>query len=62
MSGTCKRFYPKEKLYLQTLNQGISYLKSKPTKYFAFHETETYTTDEAFYDTVIAKFFNKEKC
>lgn len=54
-------FTPKEKLYLQTLKEGINYLKSKPTKYFAFHQTETYTTDEAFYDTVIAKFFNKEK-
>ena len=54
-------FTPKEKLYLLTLNQAIQYLKSKPTKYFAFHQTETYSKEEAFYDTVISKFFNKEK-
>jgi len=54
-------FNPKEKLYLQTLQQTATYLKSKPTKYFDFHQTVTYSNDEAFYDTVIAKFFNKEK-
>jgi hypothetical protein len=54
-------FTPKEKLYLQTLQQVATYLKSKPTTYFDFHPTETYTKDEAFYDTVISKFFNKEK-
>jgi hypothetical protein len=54
-------FTPKEKLYLQTLQQAVAYLKSKPTKYFDFHQTETYSNDEAFYDTVISKFFNKEK-
>ncbi len=54
-------FTPKEKLYLQTLQQAAAYLKSKPTKYFGFHQTETYSKDEAFYDTVISKFFNKEK-
>ena len=54
-------FTPKEKLYLQTLQQAAAYLKSKPTKYFAFHQTETYTSDEAFYDTVISMFFNREK-
>lgn len=54
-------FTLKDKLYLQTLQQAATFLKSRPTKYFAFHQTETYTTDEAFYDTVITKFFNKEK-
>jgi hypothetical protein len=54
-------FTPKEKLYLQILIQAADYLKSKPTKYFDFHPTETYSKDEAFYDTVISKFFNKEK-
>ena len=54
-------FTAKEKQYLQTLQKAATYLKSKPTKYFAFHQTETYSTEEAFYDTVIAKFFNKEK-
>ncbi len=29
-------FTVKEKLYLQTLQQAIDYLKSKPTKYFDF--------------------------
>lgn len=54
-------FTPKEKLYLQILIKAADYLKSKPTKYFDFHPTETYSNDEAFYDTVISKFFNKEK-
>ncbi len=54
-------FTPKEKLYLQTLQQAANYLKSKPTKYFDFHQTETYSNAEEFYDTVITKFFNKEK-
>lgn len=54
-------FTPKEKLYLKTLIQTADYLKSKPTKYFNFHQTETYSKDEAFYDTVISKFFNREK-
>lgn len=54
-------FTPKEKLYFQTLQQAVAYLKNKPTKYFAFHQTETYSNDEAFYDTVITMFFNKEK-
>jgi hypothetical protein len=54
-------FNPKEKLYLQTLQQTVAYLKSKPTKYFDFHSTPTYNNDEVFYDTVITMFFNKER-
>lgn len=56
-----KNFSTKEKLYLQTLQQAASYLKSKPTKYFDFHSTPMYSNDEAFYDTIISRFFNKEK-
>ncbi len=54
-------FTPKEKLYLQILQRAAAYLKSKPKKYFDFHQTQTYSNDEAFYDTVISIFFNKEK-
>lgn len=54
-------FTPKEKLYLQTLKQAANYLKSKQTKYFAFHRTATYSNEEEFYDTVISMFFNKER-
>jgi hypothetical protein len=34
-------FTAKERLYLQTLQEAANYLKSKPTKYFDFHQTET---------------------
>ena len=54
-------FTPKEKLYMQTLQGAVIYLKNNTTKYFDFHQTETYSNDEAFYDTVITRFFNKEK-
>jgi hypothetical protein len=54
-------FTPQEKSYLQTLTNAADYLKGKPAKYFAFHQTLTYSVDEAFYDTVISMFFNKEK-
>jgi hypothetical protein len=38
-----------------------SYLKAYPTIPLAFHKSETYSNEEAFYDTVITKFFSKEK-
>src|SRR5688572_706682 len=54
-------FSEQELQYFRTLLQTITYLRNYPTKPLAFHETEIYSGKEAFYDTVIATFFEKEK-
>ncbi len=54
-------FNEQEMQFLRTLLQTTSYFKGHPTTPLAFHESETYSRREAFYDTVITKFFAKDK-
>src|SRR5688572_14565786 len=56
-----KEFKEQDQQYFSTFLQTTVYLKSYPTTPLAFHETVTYSRKEAFYDTVIATFFSKEK-
>jgi hypothetical protein len=50
-----------DKKFFQTITAVSEYLKNHKTIPLAFHESETYSNQEAFYDTVITKFFSKEK-
>jgi len=50
-----------DKKFFQTMNTASEYLKTHKTIPLAFHESETYSNEEAFYETVIKKFFSKEK-
>lgn len=50
-----------DKGFSQTITAISNYLKAQKTVPLAFHESEAYSIEEAFYDTVIAKFFSKEK-
>ena len=49
------------KRYFQTIMAISEYLKTHKTIPLAFHQSETYSNEEAFYDTVLSKFFSKEK-
>ena len=51
----------KEKKYLQTLVALSDYLRKEKTATISLHETEYYSKEETFYDTVITIFFEKEK-
>lgn len=55
------QFNKQEKQYFKTLLQVAAFLKSRPTNTLIFHESEFYSNEEAFYDTVITKFFAKGK-
>lgn len=50
-----------EKKFFQTITAVSEYLKAHKTIPLAFHASETYSNEELFYDTVITKFFSKEK-
>jgi len=50
-----------DKSFFQTISAISEYLKTHKTIPLAFHQSETYSNEEAFYDTVITKFFSKEK-
>jgi len=50
-----------DKRFFQTILAISEYLKAHKTIPLAFHESQAYSNDEAFYDTVITKFFSKEK-
>jgi len=53
-------FNESERGYFQTLKALADYLKLEKTPVIPFHDTGFYTKDEAFYDTVINTFFEKE--
>ena len=50
-----------DKRYFQSITIISEYLKTRKTIPLAFHASETYSNEEAFYDTVLSKFFSKEK-
>ena len=50
-----------DRRFFQTITAISEYLKYHKTIPLAFHASETYSNEEAFYDTVITKFFSKEK-
>jgi len=50
-----------DKRFFQTISVISEYLKAHKTIPLAFHQSEKYSNEEAFYDTVISKFFSKEK-
>lgn len=54
-------FSNQETKYFKTILQVTAFLKSRPTNTLIFHESEFYTKEEAVYDTVITKYFAKEK-
>jgi hypothetical protein len=54
-------FNEQEMQYFKTFLKTTSHLKAYSTTPLAFHEPEIYSNEEAFYDTVITKFFSKEK-
>src|SRR5688572_10628186 len=54
-------FSEQELHYFKTLLKTFDYLKTYPTTPLTFRESPTYSLKEAFYDTVIVKFFSKEK-
>lgn len=51
-----------EEKYFKTVKQTVAYLKSKKTTPLSFHETQHYSKEEAIYDSVIERFFEKENC
>lgn len=50
-----------DRMYSQTLKEFADFLKSHQTDTIALHESAIYSEQEKFYDTVINRFFSKEK-